>query len=482
MATAVIVLAATVLITSSDTGRRKIGSPREPGSVQPAESSGTSGPTDQATVAGQGPAAGRKARGTSGALSGTSSGATGAITTSLKVGAVIRYGNPGAAFGQKIDRDAERQRRHLQAMTDEINATGGFGGRKVTLVVREVDHTNEDKENQTRLQNQVCTQLTEDDKVDVVYSWGAQFYAHKCYADHKTPALDYFYGEDEQIHIEDGPWWLPPLALNLTPTARLLPVVLDERGFLTQRMGLVSFDPPVLKRPAEQVLIPGVEARGGKIIDQYWIPITYEDIATGYTNAVVRFKQQSIDRVIVWGFGSINVGLFAHQAESQNYRPRYAVNSYQLLREVITRWQTPPQQLRGAVGFGFWPVLDLTDNALPPPSEKEKACWEVLNRRAGESFMGRSDAAHLALGNCEPFWFTQTALAPAKGEPLSRGAIPGYFESLGTRYVPVQFPKSLFVKGGLDGIATYAHVGFDDGCQCWKYLTPWLDIPASARG
>jgi hypothetical protein len=104
-----------------------------------------------------------------------SSGAISSTADTIKLGFVIVSGDPGAAFGLPIG-----QKDHapvVQAVVDELNATGGVAGRRVVASVRSVDQTDQSKPTQVRLQNRVCTALTEDDRVFAAIGGPVEFAA-----------------------------------------------------------------------------------------------------------------------------------------------------------------------------------------------------------------------------------------------------------------------------------------------------------------
>jgi hypothetical protein len=257
----------------------------------------------------------------------------------------------------------------------------------------------------------------------------------------------------------------------------LVPLALRDQGFLSARMG-VLFDEEAAPS-AERVLIPRLEALGGKVVERVRLPRTYEGVASGVATALVSFRSKDVDRVVFWA-GPAAALLFTRQAESQGYRPRYGLHSLDapdFLQQFV-----PPAQLRGAVGAGWSPAGDVPDEVYPP-TPRERACWSVANRRAGTNFTRRSmrqndnELSHLAaLYTCDALFVLRAALPP--GGPLDPAAVRGHIQALGDSYEAVYPPGASFARGKLDGGKFYAHLSYDaDGCGCFRYVSEWMRAP-----
>lgn len=394
----------------------------------------------------------------------------------IKIGAIVDTGNPGAAFGVAADFGTDNGAL-VQAMADELNATGGVAGRKVRLAVREADQTDQSSATQTRIQNEICTNLTEDEKVFVVLSFSANgLYGRSCYARHGTPFYDTGGIFDDKEFRDLGPWLLPAMAMTPNQLARLMPIAFADGKLLTKKMGLIGFDDPLFRRTGEKILIPGINARGGKLLESVWLPVDYQSLASGIASAVLRFQQKGIDRVVMWAPGGGAWLLFARQAESQQYRPRYGISTLDVPRFVGPL--LPEAQLRGSLGPGYFLARDISDSQQPPPTAKEKACWKVMQQRAGRSFSQRSAGADPdGLNYCDDLYLLRTALEPAATKALNRTEIAAFYGRLGRRYAPIRFPRSSFQPGRTSGISDYRSIAYDTACGCFKYASGWKEVP-----
>lgn len=252
----------------------------------------------------------------------------------------------------------------------------------------EMDQTDQSQDNETREGNEVCTRLTEDERVFMVITfvlWARHSY--DCYAQHQTPIWSLTSNIDAAGMRRLQPWLLPSLWLSYTRMAKLIPLALDEENGLTQKMGLVGFDLPDLRSAAESTLIPSIQSRGGRVIDKIYVPPEYSS-AADIAGAVLGFKQAGINRVVIFAPGGAAWMLFAREAESQDYDPAYAVSSYDnanYVEGLISR-----EQARGTIGAGFRLAFDVSEPAQPDPRPREKQCWAIMKKRAGVTINNRN--------------------------------------------------------------------------------------------
>jgi hypothetical protein len=394
----------------------------------------------------------------------------------ILLGVTFNSGNPGAAFG--IDAggaDDQTVINEIKAITAEINAHGGMGGHKVNLAIRPIDQTDQSQATQSRLQNEVCTSLTEDAKVFAVVSMvdnGNLAYA--CYAKHGTPVAPYFPLSDDVDLRSVQPWVLPAMWPTSTRVAQFYPDSLAALGYMTKKIGVLSIDEPGTRRVVENLLIPRINALGGKVIDKEYLPGTYQGHAQGTAAAVLRFHQENIDRVVIF---SANGGwfLFTKQAEQQAYRPRYAVTSFETPEGYIelAGARIPPQQLHGAVGASFDPASDVTEKVYPDTAN-EKHCWGIMNKRAGTNIKRRADGFD-ANAMCDVFFMLRDALAKNAGKPLARADMSRLAHSIGQWRLATPVPYYRF-NSRLDGNAVYRRMAYNDACDCFQYKSAWLDV------
>lgn len=410
---------------------------------------------------------------------GTAVGRSVGITAStVKMGVVIAAGNPGTAFGTSLSYDTDASTRIVQGMVNEINATGGIAGRKVLPIYAYNDNTDGSASAQTRSQTEICTRLTEDEKVFFVIAMNPAGlnYSYDCYAKHQTPLIDLLLADaDAERLAQLSPWVIAPIAMNWGTMARVLPGALSEAGFLTQKMGLFTQDRPALNRSAK-VLMGEIGKRGGRFLATATFKPTYDGLAADTAAAVLSFKDKGVDRVVVWAPQCGTLLAFSRQAQSQGYSPRYGLTTYQT--PAFCAGLVDPSQLKDAAGAGFLMANDVSGSSAPPITPREKACFDTVKKRSGDNFTkrGASGSAGIALASCELLYFAQKALAPGAGRAIGNGEVAGYVARLGTSYQAVNVAKTSYGPNKLDGAQVYARLEYRTSCSCFGYVGGWRDI------
>jgi ABC-type branched-subunit amino acid transport system substrate-binding protein len=402
----------------------------------------------------------------------------------VKIGFIIASGSPGGAFGASLAYNEDTNTRIVKAYVEEINATGGVAGRTVVPAFAYIDNTDQSEGTQTRLQNEACVAMTEDAGVFAAIALQPQgiVYAYDCFARHKTPLIDATLAGTEQHRMEElYPWLVAPVYMNSTRMARVLPEALRQQGFLTQKMAILSYDRPDLVSSAKKVLVPELNRLGGKVVDEVYMQSTYEGLSSGTAAAALKFKNNGVDRVVMWAPGGGALIFFARQAESQNYRPRYGISTYDAPALVqTTLGAAAPEQLKGAMGAGFIRSSDMADAQSGPLNAREKACFDVVRKRAGLSYTSRrqpNSAAGYALATCELTRFLKASLESRIGTPVAQADLGAEVARLGRSYLPVVIPASSFDRRKMDGAAVYHQLLFSDDCDCFKYRGSSRPVP-----
>lgn len=439
--------------------------------------SGTGGSSGGSATGGSGPATpGRPLTPTVGA-------STGISATQIKIGFVIAAGNPGTAFGGSVAYDQDANARMVKAFVEETNAKGGIAGRQIVPYYTFNDNSDQSDRRQLESQTAACTTLTEDNRVFAVIAInpGGVKMSYDCYAKHRTPLIDSVLDDADQERMDElAPWLVLPIYMNFTRMARLLPVVLKQQSFLSARMGIISYDRPSTRRVTEKVLAPELERLGGKVLEKVYLEPSYQGIGSGTASAVLRFKGLGIDRVVMLAPGGGALAIFASQADSQGYYPRYGISTYDAPAnlEKLMAQTGVERQLDGAVGVGFMPGRDILDAYAAPLSPRERACFDIVRKRTGANYSARQQdgAAGVALGACEQLAFLKAALEQRGGRSLTQPEVAVEVANLGDRYLPVNVPTSSFGPGKLDGVNSYTTVGYAAACKCFQYRGPWQEL------
>lgn len=183
------------------------------------------------------------------------------------------------------------------------------------------------------------------------------------------------------------------------------------------------------------------------------------------SSAVLQFRSDGVDHVI-----GVDSGLlpFQLQASSQNYRPRYGVNS---LNAPVTYLQLNggSNQNLGAIGAGWAPSLDVDDSNDPGIINNGQALCNGIFAKAKQNLTGKRLARAVAYAFCDGLrLIAGGALAGngLTGQDIYAGMLrigPGFASAFS--FAPGLQPRRLFIPGGVRPLA------FVSSCQCFRYTS-----------
>jgi ABC-type branched-subunit amino acid transport system substrate-binding protein len=426
-----------------------------------------------------GPAAGSVERGTTtGAGGGPSARPDGAAPTTRAPGGPVARGPirlgavtaTGAARYQQtlgVSGATGDQIALTRAVVDHINARGGIGGRRIDLLVYDVDAAAFSANASTTMQ-EACTYFTQDNEVSAVASLVAlvpeSFYA--CLAKARLPVVTVSEGSSADLFARYPDSLYAPSAPNYT---RLLADSVDalwEAGWLTagSRVGVVGYDTRNSRDVVDKGLVPALKRRGLTLAADLF---TSDDTsaASEYNGGVLKFKTQGVDRVFFAPGGQPYY--FALAASSQDYRPRYALGSLEYPTTLAAN--LPAEQLSGAMGLGWSPYFDLPSSAWASVSTPGIAECRTAMASARQDFSSGTTLG-IASWICDEWFFLRDVLASAGGtdaQSFRRAA-----EALGEAFRPASTFRTRLSPGRThDGAAAYRLVAFDDSCECFRYTS-----------
>src|SRR3954449_8955563 len=126
-------------------------------------------------------------------------------------------------------------------------------------------------------------------------------------------------------------------------------------------------------------------------------------------------------------------------AQGQHYFPRYGLDSGSGAQTLESGKDVDPQQLNGAVGFGWSPELDLTPSAAAkyePP--RMMACLKMIDKRTGQSLESQPNAAGIAVSFCDVMYLLKWGVEHA-GTSITRDTVRAALEHAGPSYPAVEF-------------------------------------------
>ena len=377
----------------------------------------------------------------------------------------------GSAVGVAVDYGD--QEAIARAIVDDLNARGGIAGRTVVPVFYDY-RTSEILGSPEAADQAACTRLTEDTTVFAVVAVTGVLgeVLPQCLADHQTPLI---INNNIPFPREAFDRWSPWFFSTASPmTERFIPVWFDRMeaagwfepwdttvggpGTAPTKIGLLITGSEGGRLFAE--LVTAELARlGREVAATYEVNDAFD--TSGMSSAVLQFRSAGVTHVVP---ESLLLLLFPQSAESQRYRPRYAVSTASA--PLLVQSAAPPVQLRGSLGVGYFPSYDV-DNAKDPgdPSAAATRCREL--QRAVGNDPDQRESWNLMGKACDGFAYLLAAIdavglrddAIALGTPRITS-----LDAAGTFRI-------VFGPGRPDGVGAVRDLGFDDGCECFVYLS-----------
>jgi len=246
-------------------------------------------------------------------------------------------------------------------------------------------------------------------------------------------------------------------------------------GALPVKVGILSVDVPEWERPLQHVLLPvlaraGHPAAAADVVRVHNPNSTAEDGQTvnDIQSATLKFRADNVTHVILLDANGSLTLLFAKDAESQGYFPRYGANSATAMQALYDSGVLDNNQLNGAVGLGWVPILDLSASAGNKYANSATAyCLKVMKDRTGQTF-DSTNAAAIALSYCDMGFLLAKGIANA-GASLTKDTVLGAIEALGNRLPSAGLPESFYGPGRHDSVQRGFDMMWNTECSCAQY-------------
>jgi len=362
----------------------------------------------------------------------------------------------------------------IEALVADANSRGGIGGRTIEPVIVVFDALLDSPDTEEKL----CRTFTEDDPVFAVVLYGqVQSNARPCYANRRTLMIDQtFFPVDQQTLEEFSPYLWQPLMPEYGKLLSGLAVALSANQFFADgaKLGIVGIDSPENRRVVDEDLFPTLASLSVEPSRIQWIdPTSGATLQAGQDQAVLEFKDQGIDRVIVVG-GSRLLAFLVTTAVPQEYFPRYAITSFDnpdfIKREM-------PMALDGAIGISIQPAFDVADSEYPRPGNaSEQRCIDVLSA-AGHAFAERANMRE-ALVYCDAIALLEQAGRGLNERALTASAMAEQIGLLGSSWMSASNYSSSFSPGSFDGVAGFRATIWNAVCQCFTLTKQTVGFPS----
>jgi hypothetical protein len=442
--------------------------------------------------------AGGGAGGLAGNASGGSSGASGPGVTDSTINVGIIYavnaGAANAAIGGTGISQGDEKRNH-DVLINDLNAHGGVAGRKVVPVYAELDATSPatlDSQYQA-----ACDTLTQDHKVFVMFA-GQSETLIQCAHNRGVVAATTNLTEADSDTFRRFPYYYELNGLNLGRMSAAEVAGLQAQGYFSgwdaslsrpgagkAKVGVITTDQPSFVRAVNGALVPALAKAGyapdpANVVRVPRVERTTDIGAIGaaISNAVLRFRSNGVDHVIIIETSGVLSLLFANNADSQRYYPRYGLNSQNGVQALADGGGYPKSQLAGAVGVGWLPSLDITPSENtddgPYATDARKRCM-ALYKAHGVTFSD-TNARGIGMNNCNDVSFFAMVANSIKG-PLNRDTFRAAVERVGPTFQSVDTFATNFSPTQHDGAAAVRYWAYNTSCSCMRYTSGNIPVP-----
>lgn len=405
---------------------------------------------------------------------------TGAVTGPLRLGFVVEKGSGGDANAKAgvVAGNTLTVGSITRALVDSFNAHGGIAGRRIEPVYYEMDATTADYATANQA---ACAQFTQDGHVAAVLGLESLFDQGYEACLQRGGALhvraDTFGADD--LSLSTLPGLVQAGGPSLDRRGRGIVQVLGRDGSLArgQKLGVLVEGCPSTVRAFDAGLAPAARSSGISIIRvDVRCASGFSDVAglaADVQSAVLRFRQAQVDRVMFLGNAeATGILLFAQAAESQEYRPKYALTS--AAQPALLAANVPAGQLAGMRGIGWLPALDVSVSALPARDKQQTRCLTILRSR-GLAPQSSADL-YFAYGMCDAFFLYERILTETRGASDLQRVITAA-RQLGTSYSSALTLGQRFGPERLDGPALVRVFQYNAGCKCFAYVRPATTLP-----
>jgi hypothetical protein len=427
-----------------------------------------------------------------GGSSGTGSAATapGVTATSITVG--ITYATntqaDGAAFGitgvNVGDPLAEQK-----AIINDINAHGGVGGRRLLYVAHPIDATSTD--NYDAQAEAECADFTQDHKVfAVLHDWSnddLRACLNKAGVAQITEGLQSVF--TTPATYRNFPYFLTPANISLDRVdANWVPALTGQHyfdkwntatgapgGAMPVKVGILDVDNAASRLAVSGNLEPALKAGG----------IPYEvirvndpqsqgdsgNVVAQIQSAVLKFRNDNVTHFLPTQSGIVTY--FAKNASSQKYYPRYGLNSNDSTEVLLEAGLVPKDEMNGAVGYGWSPLLDVSRASDPdngPNSNAARRSCITLMKRAGINITG-APATRGALEYCDVYNFLKRTVE-AGGPTVNRGSFLAGANAQARSFVAATTFTTFLDPTHHDGVAAARNFAYVSSCGCLQYKGP----------
>jgi len=323
----------------------------------------------------------------------------------------------------------------IKAVVADINHRGGILGRTVVPLFHDIATANLEADPSSQAQA-TCTAFTQDAHVVAVVNIVAgidlpTFYS--CLAQHDTPLISAgFVPADDTLFNSYAPHLYKLTAASFTQLTPVWLARLTAMGYFhgwnttaggpgasATKLGLLYPS----QQPQQRIFADikrRLVAAGYTVAKEYqYDASSLNNESASMSNAVLQMRNAGVTHVLS---SESDVLLFMTAADSQHYRPRYALTSYHA-PAVQLQGTVPNSQLVGSMGVGWLPVTDVDAGHNPGPvSGGETSCRKLMHNAGQDSSSASAEIVEFAI--CDAVRLTASAVNLSKN-PTSSGLHAG---------------------------------------------------------
>jgi hypothetical protein len=373
----------------------------------------------------------------------------------------------GAAGANPGDEKAE-----TDAVVNYVNAHGGIAHRKLVI---NYYLGNTEVDTASQIYQAACNAWTQDTKTFIIPT-GTPILDQCVANEHALGVNAQFVAETSPI-LQQFPSDVNINGFTIDRGMRVTVEGLADQHYFTGKLGIVTWDENDYHYGITSGALPALAALGihNPPVEYVTVPQTYGDLgstSSSVASAVLQFKTQGIDHVILFdgpaGINSSGVLVleFLQQANSQQYYPRYGLNSTSGFDGLASDY--PPAEMANSIGVGWFPSLDLdsADYKALPQTPLQKLCLKI-EAAAGQAATSTTETG-LQLTICDDIFFLQYALGKVTG-PLNQQNALAAIDSVGSSWQSLSTFGVYFSATQHDAAEQVRNVTFVPSCTCYRY-------------
>ena len=466
------------------------------GAIAGSTRSGIQGFNPATGAAGGGPGVGQQASGAGSSSAGAGSAGGGGVAPGASTSSPIATSGPGwdahnVYIGVPTENDASQvistigisfnpgnEDDDANSIVNYINAHGGVLGRKIVPVFHDNSTPSIESDPDTVAQ-QNCAYFAQDHRVAEVVNFLPAIFIAGCLQTQHVPDVEassvifdsqYYsrYGPDLWTTVFPNVDILAPSLVNqLSAEHYFSPwnTATGSAGGGPVKVGILEPDSPVGRDLAGR-LVAQLRSFNYDVVSPFFYTDSAQSYGSQMSSAVLQFAAAGVTHVISIPPVAAALLFFSQSAESQHYRPRYAMTSYTLPSQAAG--DLPAGQINGALGIGWFPGDDVAMAQAPPPDPAAVTCNAAL-KQAGVDY-----TTELELGNAWAFCDAVTLFVDAAeaGGGFGAGSISSGMAVAGAHFAPAAtFGSGLSDQDhALPG--EVRDLAYTKACSCFEYIGP----------